>query len=522
MFETRWRWNATRSLALLRSRGGKRVPPPLQRMRAQDLLAAVFPAQTACQDNHGGGADRDPRPPAGARDDARLPGRGDGRRGPARACSTALRDGRDRDASRASARAVGVRARDPERQPVRVPRRRAARGAAHARGGAAPRAARRGRRAASAGSTRRRSPRWSPRRSPIARDADELHDLLLDLGALPERDGRGARLARRSSTRWSTARRAARLDGAGRGPLGRGRAALARGGRLARAPLRARRRRAAGAPGAPPGPTREGALVEIVRGAPRARRADHGGGARGARSACAPSDVDAALARVEMEGGVLRGRFRPSRRGRRRRSGATGGCSRASTAARSTACAARSSRSSAADLHALPVRAGSTCGPGAQLHGRAGARARDRAAAGLRGARPAPGSARSCRRAWPATTRPGSTRSACRARWRGGGWRRATAGGTPSRAAPIALVRRARSALAAGGPTTRGRAPSDAALSRAGARRARASCATRGRQLPRRDRRRRAPPARRGRGRAVASWSPPAASPATGSRACAR
>ena len=56
MFETRWRWNATRSLALLRSRGGKRVPPALQRMRAQDLIAAVFPAQTACQDNHGGGA----------------------------------------------------------------------------------------------------------------------------------------------------------------------------------------------------------------------------------------------------------------------------------------------------------------------------------------------------------------------------------------------------------------------------------------------------------------------------------
>jgi ATP-dependent Lhr-like helicase len=56
MFETRWRWNSMRALALLRHRGGKKVPAPLQRMRAQDLLAAVFPAQTACQDNHGGGA----------------------------------------------------------------------------------------------------------------------------------------------------------------------------------------------------------------------------------------------------------------------------------------------------------------------------------------------------------------------------------------------------------------------------------------------------------------------------------
>ena len=55
MFETRWRWNAGRALALLRRRGGKKVPPNLQRMRAQDLLAAVFPGQTACQDNHGGG-----------------------------------------------------------------------------------------------------------------------------------------------------------------------------------------------------------------------------------------------------------------------------------------------------------------------------------------------------------------------------------------------------------------------------------------------------------------------------------
>ena len=51
LFGTRWRWNATRFLALLRHTGGRKVPAPLQRMRSDDLLAAIFPAQVQCQDN---------------------------------------------------------------------------------------------------------------------------------------------------------------------------------------------------------------------------------------------------------------------------------------------------------------------------------------------------------------------------------------------------------------------------------------------------------------------------------------
>src|SRR2546426_439988 len=51
MFATRWRWDASRALALLRWQGGRRVPPFLQGMRAEDLLASVFPAQLGCQDN---------------------------------------------------------------------------------------------------------------------------------------------------------------------------------------------------------------------------------------------------------------------------------------------------------------------------------------------------------------------------------------------------------------------------------------------------------------------------------------
>ena len=51
IFPLRWRWTASRSLALLRQVAGKRVPTPIQRMRSDDLLAAVFPAAAACQDN---------------------------------------------------------------------------------------------------------------------------------------------------------------------------------------------------------------------------------------------------------------------------------------------------------------------------------------------------------------------------------------------------------------------------------------------------------------------------------------
>ena len=51
LFGIRWRWDATRSLALLRFTSGRKVPPPLLRMRSDDLLAAVFPAQVECQDN---------------------------------------------------------------------------------------------------------------------------------------------------------------------------------------------------------------------------------------------------------------------------------------------------------------------------------------------------------------------------------------------------------------------------------------------------------------------------------------
>jgi ATP-dependent Lhr-like helicase len=54
MFPIRWRWNATRALALPRQRGGRKIPAPLQRMESENLLASVFPDQLACLENIAG------------------------------------------------------------------------------------------------------------------------------------------------------------------------------------------------------------------------------------------------------------------------------------------------------------------------------------------------------------------------------------------------------------------------------------------------------------------------------------
>ena len=51
MFASRWRWDLSRALAILRFRGGRKNPLPVQRMEADDLMAAIFPALAACQEN---------------------------------------------------------------------------------------------------------------------------------------------------------------------------------------------------------------------------------------------------------------------------------------------------------------------------------------------------------------------------------------------------------------------------------------------------------------------------------------
>ncbi len=54
MFLSRWRWNLNRSLLVLRWKGGRKNPPPIQRMEADDVMAALFPVAAACQENVSG------------------------------------------------------------------------------------------------------------------------------------------------------------------------------------------------------------------------------------------------------------------------------------------------------------------------------------------------------------------------------------------------------------------------------------------------------------------------------------
>ena len=408
------------ALALERDALAGAAAPPGRQARAAAAAAharrgpargGVSRRRPACQDNHGGGADRAARPPAGARDHARLPGRGDGRRGPARGAARRSPTADISASARETPEPSRVRARDPQRQPVRVPRRRAAGGAPHARRGACaagcpptvasasaaldpaaiaavvaeaqPDRARR-RRAARSAARRRRAARGDGR----ARGWADLFE------ALVRRSARGP--PRRAMPRhWVAAERRS----------------VARG-RVARSPLHARRRRAAVAPGRA-ARRRRARCAEIVRGAcwrSWARRRPAALAARLRR--VASSDADAALARLEIEGAVLRGRFRAPDARRRT---ATEWCDRRLLARihRRTLDGLRREIEPVTRrrLHALPVRAGSTCGP---ARSSTAAPACARVIAQLQGfeLRPARGSARSCPRAWPATTRRGSTRSA--------------------------------------------------------------------------------------------------------------
>jgi ATP-dependent Lhr-like helicase len=307
MFETRWRWNAMRALTLLRYQGGRRVPPPIQRMRAQDLIAAVFPGQTACQDNHGGGAIEIPDHPLV--------------RETLRDCLTEAMDAEGLKRVLADMRAGKIQtlAREvPEPSvfsheilnsnpytflddaPLEERRTRAV----AVRRGLPPEIVER-----IGGLDPERVIEVVAEAQPDPRNADELHDLMLDLGALPAA-GAEARGWTGLFETLVAAGRAARAGGASvpfwvaaeRRPL-----ASTIWPQLAFVPdvvaPPARR--------APAWTDREGALTELTR-AHLALLGPTTASAIARRLDLPPSDVEAALARVEMEGNVLRGRFVPA------------------------------------------------------------------------------------------------------------------------------------------------------------------------------------------------------------------
>ena len=272
-------------------------------MRAEDLIASVFPAQTACQDNHGGGAIEIPDHPlvretlrdclVEAMDAAGL-----------RAVLEAMADGRIQTTARElpepSVFAHEILNANPyaflddapleERRTRAVSLRRGLPAAIVERiGGLDP---------AAVESVLAES-------QVEARDPDELHDLLLDAGALPEAMGRARGFADLFEA-LVAGRRAARLEGVPVLWVAAERRSLAAlvwpAHRFVPDVVEPPARRA------PPWSDPESALVEIVRGhltfhgpttAPRIA----------APLGVRPSDVEAALAQIELAGGVLRGRF---------------------------------------------------------------------------------------------------------------------------------------------------------------------------------------------------------------------
>jgi ATP-dependent helicase Lhr and Lhr-like helicase len=310
MFGVRWRWAATRALAIPRLWKGKRMPPALARMRSDDLLAAVFPAQVACQDNAAGGPIEVPDHPLVA--EALRDCLEEAMDAPALAALV-------RDLAAGALRLVAVDTAEPsplaheilgarpwaylddapleERRARAVTLRRALPSAEATGAGALDAAAIA---AAEEGV------------APDVRDAEELHDLLLDVGLLPE--AAAAPFAAHLEA-LRAAGRVARLLA----PEARGFVAAERAG-LARALLPALEPAAgAGARLDPPlaplpservPPDADDALLAVVRGWV-ARSGPFTAASLAARLGLGPRRVALALERLEADGRVLRGAFLP-------------------------------------------------------------------------------------------------------------------------------------------------------------------------------------------------------------------
>ena len=329
MFGVRWRWNATRALAIPRLFKGKRMPAQIARMRSDDLLAAVFPAQVACQDNAPVGPIELPDHPLVSEtlrdclcDAMDAPG--------LKEVLRAIAGGEIRllavDTAEPSPMSHEILGARPWAYLDDAPlEERRARAVAVRR--ALPAAEADGLGALDPGAIAEVAEQvW-----PVVRDPDELHDALLDLGILPASDGgRAAELL----APLVEGGRAARLRfGGGEWWVAAERVGLARAvGPALETSVHPERSAAAGgaeskgvalppatptlAPELVPLPSErlpeddDAAALAVVRGwVPRVGPFAADGLA--ARIGLAPERVAAALARLEAEGLVLRGRFLP-------------------------------------------------------------------------------------------------------------------------------------------------------------------------------------------------------------------
>ncbi|MGD0720186.1 MAG: DEAD/DEAH box helicase [Roseiarcus sp.] len=291
MFATRWRWVAGVSLALPRMRGGRKVPPQLARMEAEDLIGAVFPDQIACAENLVGEREVPSHPLV----DQTI-----------RDCLTEAMDivGLERLLGRIEAGEVGVTARDlTEPSPLALevlsakpyaflddaPLEERRTQAVMSRRWLDPQSAADLGRLDPAAIDRVRAEAW-----PDPVDADEAHDALSWLGFLAAGEAAG----------WRE-----RLDAL----AGQGRAILVHGpgAEIWIAAERAAQFRALWpTAGAEPAGERDAALVEILRG-----RLEGLGpvtpGALAAPLGLGPDGIAAALAALQAEGFAMRGRFTP-------------------------------------------------------------------------------------------------------------------------------------------------------------------------------------------------------------------
>jgi ATP-dependent Lhr-like helicase len=301
-FTTRWRWNATRALAVRRSERGRRVPPPLQRFRADDLLSAVFPQQTGCLENVVGDIEVPDHPLVRQTMDDCL----------FEACDLEGWLNVLRQLEAGELEVVGLDTREPspfshellnanpyaflDDAPLEERRARAV----SLRRTLSPEIMRDLARLDPAAIDRVRSEAW-----PLVRDADELHDALLTFGVLPASEGKD----------WQTWFE--ELRGAGRAAVVQRGAAEALWVTAERWPMaQAVWPEAHSEPGLSPVPgvrtewDSEEAVLEIVRG-----RLDHAGPLTaqglGQLLGIDARDVLRALLALELQGTVLRGKFTP-------------------------------------------------------------------------------------------------------------------------------------------------------------------------------------------------------------------